>query len=275
MKRVRPTIRWILAGAVCCGLTACSEASEPSVRPGSGSGSEVGGSSNGGAPSNGGASGAGGVSGGDGGSGGEGGSSAIGDAGGAGGGSGAEGSGGSAGSGTGGSNGGGGSDGTCTPGTGTKDVGANSLLDQATCLTWQKSSSGKMTNKQALKYCAELTDDGYGDWRVPTTDELVTWPNLAVSGDAYITSPTYIPKASSSDAEGCMVNSHSCNISLYSAGNLACAWQGVAFAGPAVCVRGTAASGTLSDTYAPDKCGACAAEVTSSFKIVDCLPYAQ
>jgi hypothetical protein len=162
----------------------------------------------------------------------------------------------------------------CTPGSGTEDVGTASVRDRATCLTWQKAASGKMTNKQALQYCDELSQDSYDDWRVPTPQELVTWPNLAVSGDAYITGPTYIPASSPSEQEGCTGNSHSCNISEYSEGNLACAWQGVAFAGPAVCVRGVAAVGSLSDKYAAEKCGACAAEAGSSFKEANCLPYA-
>jgi hypothetical protein len=157
------------------------------------------------------------------------------------------------------------------------DVGAKSILDKRTCLVWEKASTGSMTNKQAAKYCDQLSQDGYSDWRVPAPEELVTWPNFAVNSNAYVTNPTYIPLTSTSDQDGCMNNSHSCNVSQYNAGSIACAWQGVGFSGPAVCVRGTASPGTISPTYAATTCDACRVHIAGStpdFKLADCLPYA-
>ncbi|HET6285096.1 MAG TPA: DUF1566 domain-containing protein [Polyangia bacterium] len=163
---------------------------------------------------------------------------------------------------------------SCTPGSGTEPVGAGSLLDRKTCLVWQKMVSGAMTNKQAAKYCDELTQDGFSDWRTPRPEELATWPNLTADSNAYITGPTYIPSTAASVAEGCSGNSHSCNLTEYNAGSIACAWQGVGFVGPAVCVRSTAAPASLATTYAAATCDACRAHVTGAapeFKIADCL----
>jgi hypothetical protein len=165
----------------------------------------------------------------------------------------------------------------CTPGSGTESVGAGSLVDNKTCLVWQKMVSGAMTNKQAAKYCDDLSQDGFSDWRTPTPEELATWPNLAADSNAYITGPTYIPAASASVEEGCRGNSHSCNLTEYNAGSIACAWQGVGFVGPTVCVRGAAAPASVPSTYAAATCDACRAHVTGSvpeFKIANCLPYA-
>jgi Protein of unknown function (DUF1566) len=165
----------------------------------------------------------------------------------------------------------------CTPGTGTVDVGTKSILDRKTCLVWEKASTGSMTNKQAAKYCDELVQDGISDWRVPAPEELATWPNLAANSNAYITNPIYIPTTSASDQEGCTANSHSCNLTEYNAGSLACAWQGVAFSGPAVCVRGTAQPGTTVTAVSATMCAACSTHVmgaTADFKLANCLPFA-
>jgi hypothetical protein len=166
----------------------------------------------------------------------------------------------------------------CTPGTGTVDVGAKSILDRKTCLVWEKASTGSMTNKQADKYCDQLDQDGISDWRVPSPEELATWPNLAANSNAYITNPIYIPATSTSDQDGCTNNSHSCNLTEYNAGSLGCAWQGVGFSGPAVCVRGTALPGTTVSMVAATTCAACSAHLTAGapdlFKIANCLPFA-
>jgi hypothetical protein len=164
----------------------------------------------------------------------------------------------------------------CVPDSGTQLVGDASVLDRRTCLLWQRAASAAMTNKQAAKYCDGLAQDGFSDWRVPPPEELVTWPNLAANDNAYITNPTYIPVASA-PADGCAGDSHSCNITEYNAGSIACAWQGVGFTGPTICVRGTAAAGTTSMAFAATTCAACAAEVAGAaapFKAVDCLPFA-
>jgi hypothetical protein len=164
----------------------------------------------------------------------------------------------------------------CVPGAGTQQVGGASVLDRRTCLLWQRTAGAAMTNKQAAKYCDGLAQDGFSDWRVPAPEELVTWPNLGPNDNAYITNPTYIPVASAA-ADGCAGDSHSCNITEYNAGSIACAWQGVGFAGPTVCVRGTAAAGTTPTAFAATTCATCMPEVAGAaapFKAADCLPYA-
>jgi len=167
----------------------------------------------------------------------------------------------------------------CVPGTGTQLVGSASLLDRKTCLVWQRAPSAtNMTNKRAAKYCANLEQDGWTDWRVPAPEELATWPNLAANANAnaYVTNPIYIPIAAAV-ADGCTGDSHSCNIAEYNAGALACAWQGVDFAGPFVCVRGTAKPSTTATAYAAVTCDPCRSHVGGAapdVKIADCLPYA-
>ncbi len=165
----------------------------------------------------------------------------------------------------------------CVPGTGVEQIGAASLRDRATCLIWQRVVAATlMTNKQAGRYCDTLAQDGFSDWRVPAPEELATWPNLAVSDNAFITNPIYVPTAGTL-ADGCTGNSHSCNLTQYNAGALACAWQGVGFAGPTVCVRGTATAGTTAARFAAAACDACKAHLTGAtadFHVADCLPYA-
>ncbi|HVR03381.1 MAG TPA: hypothetical protein VMT47_14685, partial [Polyangia bacterium] len=136
-------------------------------------------------------------------------------------------------------------------GTGTQLLGSASLLDLKTCLVWQRApSTTNMTNKRAGKFCATLVQDGWTDWRVPAPEELATWPNIAANANAnaYVTNPIYIP-ATDTVMAGCTGDSHSCNIAEYNAGSLACAWQGVDFAGPFVCVRGTAKPSTTATAY--------------------------
>ncbi|HXI60811.1 MAG TPA: DUF1566 domain-containing protein [Polyangia bacterium] len=165
----------------------------------------------------------------------------------------------------------------CVPGSGVEQIGTASLRDRATCLVWQRAATATpMTNKQAARYCDTLAQDGFSDWRVPAPEELATWPNLAVSDNAFITNPIYVPTAGTL-ADGCTGDSHSCNLAQYNAGAIACAWQGVGFAGPTVCVRGTAAPGTTTARYSATACDACKAHVsgaTADFHVADCLPYA-
>ncbi|HVR64592.1 MAG TPA: hypothetical protein VMU50_21975 [Polyangia bacterium] len=164
----------------------------------------------------------------------------------------------------------------CVPGAGTELIGTASVRDRATCLIWQRQAGVVlMTNKQAAKFCGALAQDGLTDWRVPAPEELATWPNLAANGNAYITNPIYIPNAGTV-ADGCTGNSHSCNLSEYNTGSLGCAWQGVDFAGPTVCVRGTALPGTTAAQFAAPACEACKAHVgggTADFHVADCSPY--
>jgi len=183
--------------------------------------------------------------------------------------------------GSGGSNptGGGGSGGSapCTPGSGTEPVGNDSVLDKATCLVWQKTEGASKSNKQAAKHCDQLVQDGFDDWRVPEPQEMATWPNLTSSANAYITSPTYIPKTASSTEEGCKSNAHSCNLAKYSmSGPAQCAWQGVGFKGPVVCVRGTPVVAALPMELMASQCSSCKTHVgaNADYQQADCIPFA-
>jgi hypothetical protein len=200
-----------------------------------------------------------------------GGASAAG-AGGAGGAAGTTGTAGASGSST--SGGAGGATVTCTPGSGTVAVGQSSELDQKTCLTWTKTRTATtLTNKQAFKYCDDLTQDGISDWRVPRPEELVTWPGLTTDSTAYITGPIYIPNNATSVMDGCTGDSHSCNIAKYNDSSVTCGWQGVGFTGWVACVSGTATAGTTNSAYAIANCSPCNSEL-ASFTETDCSAYA-
>jgi len=160
---------------------------------------------------------------------------------------------------------------SCTPGTGVEDVGADSFLDRATCLTWQKkdTNTGTITNRSALAYCTALAQDGL-TWRLPTAQELKTYPNLPTAGNAYLAGPTFIANSATDVATGCTGNSHSCNLAQYSAGNFSCAWQGPgANAYPVLCVSGTPEPSTLDAAYSVATC--CAS--SSTFTETDCSAY--
>src|SRR5204863_6431423 len=116
---------------------------------------------------------------------------------------------------------------------GTCQGSASTLVDPRTCLRWQTEKGPARTSVQAAKYCDALVLDGLSHWRVPSPEELATWPNLTADSNAYITNPSYIP-AAAQPAEGCTTNSHSCNLTEYNPGSISCAWQGVAFMGPTV-----------------------------------------
>ena len=160
----------------------------------------------------------------------------------------------------------------CVSGTGTLPVGADSVLDRKTCLTWTKTRTAMpLTNKAAAKYCADLAQDGISNWRVPHPDELVTWADLATDGTAYITGPVYVP-TTGTEADGCTGNSHSCNIAKYNDNSVTCAWQGVGFTGWVECVSGTPAAGTSSAAYAASSCSPCKSQLLT-FKETDCSQY--
>jgi hypothetical protein len=163
---------------------------------------------------------------------------------------------------------------TCTPGSGTEAVGQSSELDQKTCLTWTKTRTATtLTNKQAFKYCDDLTQDGISDWRVPRPEELVTWPGLTTDSTAYITGPIYIPNDAASVVDGCTGDSHSCNIAKYNDTSVTCGWQGVGFTGWVACVSGTATAGSTNSAYAIANCSPCDSEL-ASFTETDCSAYA-
>ncbi|MFP6686393.1 MAG: hypothetical protein VB934_16860 [Polyangiaceae bacterium] len=173
--------------------------------------------------------------------------------------------------------GGGGSE-PCTPSTGTEPVGSASVRDNATCLVWQTTEGSPLNNINGAKHCADLAQDGFDDWRLPGPEEMATWPMLTSSANAYVTAPTYIAKNAVSDEMGCKANAHSCNLAKYSMqGMSTCAWQGVGYQGPLVCVRGASAEGSLPTMLMATQCSICASHVTGAtadFKEADCLPFA-
>jgi len=120
--------------------------------------------------------------------------------------------------------------------------------------------------------------DGFSDWRVPRPEEMATWPELTSSANAYITAPTYIPNSAASTEEGCVGNAHSCNLAKYSdSGPAQCAWQGVGFQGPLVCVRGQAVVTALPMDLMASQCAICMSHVagaSADFQEADCLPFA-
>lgn len=271
------------------GLTSCSpqESADPGSNQGSGGARSGGATAGGGTPGSGG----GGWNAGNPGSGGGGGSSS-GQGGGETAGSGGSGPGsGGSGPGSGGAAAGGGGSGGASPADARPDTtgpdqagdtvtgscpGASANTDPKTCLTWQKAAGAPRTNVAAAKYCDQLVEDGHSDWRVPAPEELATWPSIKAESNAYITNPTYIPTAATT-MDGCTTNAHSCNLTMYNAGSPGCGWQGVGFAGPTICVRGTASPGTTNGKFAATTCEACKVHLTGNpaeFKAVDCLPYA-
>ncbi len=155
----------------------------------------------------------------------------------------------------------------CTPGTGTEDVGTDSFLDRATCLTWQKSAtiSGSINARDALTHCNELTQDGL-TWRLPTGPEIATYPGLPTNNFAYVAGPTFRPQSAPDDATGCATDTHTCNLAQYSTGNFTCAWQGPGGNPyPVLCVSGETPSG-LDSAYEPATC--CSS--SSTFQPGDC-----
>ena len=48
------------------------------------------------------------------------------------------------------------------------------VKDESTGLEWQQEISGKYTYEEALNYCENLEYGGFGDWRVPSMQELVS-----------------------------------------------------------------------------------------------------
>lgn len=63
-------------------------------------------------------------------------------------------------------------------------VGPETATERATGLTWQRKRGPSSTNEEAAQYCAGLTLDGRGGFRLPHVKELVTLAAGTTAGDA-------------------------------------------------------------------------------------------
>ena len=128
----------------------------------------------------------------------------------------------------------------CTPGVGTTPVGTQAIRDESTCLTWTTSRQAEGMAWGAIRQaCSDLTLEGFDDWRMPTTQEALTWPIGDVSPtfyDAILTAPRYVPMGTgAADVEG---RFHVCAVAWYSGSAPACYWWGPANTNGTFCVRG-------------------------------------
>lgn len=53
-------------------------------------------------------------------------------------------------------------------------IGAETVTDNFTRLTWQRTASVAMVNSDAIQVCEQLTLGGSNDWRLPSIKELQT-----------------------------------------------------------------------------------------------------
>ena len=128
----------------------------------------------------------------------------------------------------------------CTPGAGTTPVGADAILDNATCLMWEAEPGflGRGNWEPAATYCDGLTAGGFDDWRMPTVEELTSLPlsDIPWIGRAG-TAPRYVPTGATD-----LGNFHYCGITHWDpSGSLGCGWVGPGNTDGTICVRGTAA----------------------------------
>ena len=151
---------------------------------------------------------------------------------------------------SGGSAGSGGAVATCTPGTGTTDIDGDTVLDNHTCLTWQKTIHATGQNWLAEnQYCDDLTQGGFSDWRMPTLEELASWPIHGPDGGNIMTSPRYVgPTWTDEQKNG---DFHLCMRTFYQAG---CGWQGSQNVYGTVCVRGQGTNLTAFDKVCDNTC---------------------
>jgi hypothetical protein len=123
----------------------------------------------------------------------------------------------------------------CVTGTGTTDIDPDTVLDNKTCLMWQKTNHTAGDNwSQANQYCDMLVQAGFDDWRMPTWEELYTWPIPGPSGGNLLTAPRYVG-ATWTDMQKA-TDFHVCMRTFYGAEG--CGWQGYANTYGTVCVRG-------------------------------------
>jgi hypothetical protein len=163
---------------------------------------------------------------------------------------------------SGGSAGSGGAIATCTPGTGTTDLGDNVARDNKTCLVWQKAPTCTGTWEDVEQCCLALPQVGGQSWRMPTVSELETWVQPSTSFEC-LTCPAYIAPGAG-DPEN---NFEFFAVTTDSA--VACAHRGQATTGPTFCVSGQGVNVPMIDTETT--CSpACGRSTWSVFK--PCLP---
>jgi hypothetical protein len=132
----------------------------------------------------------------------------------------------------------------CIPGVGTTAVGSGAIRDESTCLTWTNSRQAEGMAWGAIRQaCEDLSLEGFDDWRMPTTEEALTWPIGDVSPtfyDAILTAPRYVPAGTgAADVDG---RFHVCAVAWYSGSAPACYWWGPANTNGTFCVRGEGAA---------------------------------
>jgi len=123
----------------------------------------------------------------------------------------------------------------CTPGVGTTDIDGDTVRDNKTCLVWQKTVHATgMLWPEENHYCDTLIQAGYDDWRMPTWEELYTWPIAGPSGGSLLTAPRYVGSNWTDMQKN--TDYHVCMRTFY--GQEGCGWQGYANTYGTVCVRG-------------------------------------
>ena len=155
----------------------------------------------------------------------------------------------------------------CTPGTGTTPVGGGAIRDERTCLTWTTTRHAEGMAWGAIRQaCEDLVLEGFDDWRMPTTQEALTWPIGDVSPtfyDAVLTAPRYVPAGTAAgEVDG---RFHVCAVAWYSGSTPACYWWGPANTNGTFCVRGEGVGlPTISDG-----CGTVCANIESWDSVAD------
>lgn len=138
----------------------------------------------------------------------------------------------------------------CTSGTGTTDIDADTVFDNHTCLTWQKTihATGESWVAEA-QYCDDLAQGGFDDWRMPTLEELASWPLKGPDGGNIMTAPRYVGANWTDEQKN--GDFHVCMRTFYQAG---CGWQGSQNVYGTVCVRGQGQNLTSFDKVCDNTC---------------------